>query len=224
MIAHHPDHDMLLDYASGSLAEGPALLVASHLAFCELCREEVRQLESLGGTLLETGDRAPLAPDLLDRVLGAIDAEDGGEDADKALSSPAPIVDAGTRAILPGPLRRFVGMPLESLHWRRVTGKIEEAQLPTANPRFRTALLRIQPGTRIQPHTHDGNEYTLVLNGGIRDNSTEYRRGDVMIADHTLNHNPVATEDDLCICLAVLDAPMRFTGLVGRLINPFIRF
>jgi putative transcriptional regulator len=33
----------------------------------------------------------------------------------------------------------------------------------------------------------------------------------------------VADEDGECIGLVVLDAPVRLTGAVGRLVNPFLR-
>jgi putative transcriptional regulator len=66
MIAFHPEHEMLFDYASGSLEEEPSLIVAAHLAFCNLCREEVRSLESLGGALMSEPTYEQLAPDALD--------------------------------------------------------------------------------------------------------------------------------------------------------------
>ena len=34
----------------------------------------------------------------------------------------------------------------------------------------------------------------------------------------------IADEGQDCLCLAVTDAPLRLTGLFGRLLNPFIRF
>jgi putative transcriptional regulator len=35
---------------------------------------------------------------------------------------------------------------------------------------------------------------------------------------------PTADDDGDCVCLAVTDAPLRLTGPIGRLFNPFIRF
>jgi putative transcriptional regulator len=36
-------------------------------------------------------------------------------------------------------------------------------------------------------------------------------------------HRPVVDSDEECICLAVLDAPLKLTGMIGRLVNPFLR-
>jgi putative transcriptional regulator len=61
-----------------------------------------------------------------------------------------------------------------------------------------------------------------VLKGGIVDDDRHYRRGDLMLAGSDHEHRPVAAEDEECICLAVLDAPVRFTGFFTRLLNPFL--
>ena len=36
------------------------------------------------------------------------------------------------------------------------------------------------------------------------------------------NHQPIADSHRDCICLIATDAPLRFTGLMGRLMQPFI--
>ena len=52
MIEHHPDTDILMDYAAGSLAEPMSLVMASHLSMCGTCRGYVDELEAVGGALL----------------------------------------------------------------------------------------------------------------------------------------------------------------------------
>lgn len=214
MPRHHIDREMLLDYAAGSLPEAPALVVASHLACCAPCRDETAGIERLGGALLEATDQAAVSVDSLARILDRLDV------AEPAPAEPA--IDAESRAVMPGPLRRFVGRNLRELSWRRIGPRMEEAVLATASPEFKTSLLRIAAGARIPVHTHGGNEYTLVLRGGIIDADKEYRRGDVMAMNQTDEHRPAAAPDDICICLAVLDAPVRLTGRLLRFLNPFL--
>jgi putative transcriptional regulator len=64
---------------------------------------------------------------------------------------------------------------------------------------------------------------TLVLRGAFRDVTGIYRVGDVQIAGGDLEHAPTATEDGPCLCLAATDAPLRFKGLVPRLLQPILR-
>lgn len=215
MTAHHIEHDLLVDYAAGSLPEAPSLIVATHLACCETCRAEVARIEDIGGALLESSDEAAVGPDALAAVLDRLDVPE---------PVPArPVLDDPSRKVMPGPLARYVQRNLGDLRWRRLGPRMEEAVLATASPTFKAALLRISAGAAIPVHTHGGREYTLVLQGGIRDDGVEYRRGDVMALDQRHEHKPTATEDEDCICLVVLDAPVRLTGKLTRFLNPFLR-
>ena len=213
MICYHPEREMLLDYASGSLEEEPSLVVAAHLAFCELCRGEVRSLEDLGASLLDEAGASEMETGALDAVMERLDSPI--DEDPNALPTPKD-------PVLPGPIARYLGTGLDGLRWRRVGPRVEEALLATTNAKFKTSLLRIKPGTVIPSHTHGGREYTLVLKGGIVDDERHYRRGDLMLADSEHEHRPVAAEDEECICLAVLDAPVRFTSFFTRLLNPFL--
>ncbi|RMH44225.1 MAG: transcriptional regulator, partial [Alphaproteobacteria bacterium] len=46
---------------------------------------------------------------------------------------------------------------------------------------------------------------------------------DIEVADASLEHTPVADEGEPCICLAATDAPLRFHGLIPRLLQPIFR-
>ena len=213
MICYHPENEMLLDYASGSLEEEPSLVVAAHLAFCQLCRDEVRSLEDLGASLLNSVGTADLEKGALDAVM---------ERLDSPMDDDQNLIPTPRDPVLPGPICRYLGTGLDGLRWRRVGPRVEEAPLATTNAKFKTSLLRIKPGTAIPSHTHGGAEYTLVLKGGIIDDDRHYGRGDLMLADSDHEHRPVAADGEECICLAVLDAPVRFTGFFTRLLNPFL--
>ena len=41
---HHPDEALLLEYAGGGLTESIALVVATHLALCPICRRMVEEM------------------------------------------------------------------------------------------------------------------------------------------------------------------------------------
>lgn len=212
---HHPSDDLLLEYASGTQREPVALLIATHLTLCPRCRHEASQLEALGGALMEQLGPDPVAGDSFARVLGRLDDE---APAAPERSDPPP----GRGPRLPQPLRDYVGGSLDRLKWRRL-GPIAEARLLTGFAGFTTRLVRLRAGTGAPTHTHEGVELTLVLEGGFTDASGHYLRGDVEVADGAVDHRPVADADGDCLCLAVADAPLRLTGLLGRLVNPFVR-
>jgi putative transcriptional regulator len=214
---HHPSEERLLEYAAGPASEPIALLVATHLALCPACRRATAELEAVGGALLETVPPEPVAEDSLARLLARLDRPVLPPEPADALASPQP-----GEAMLPQPLRDYVGGSLDQLAWRRL-GSVAEARLLTEFAPLTTRLLKIKPGTAMPSHTHAGNEMTLVLQGGFSDRTGHYLRGDVAEVDSELDHRPIADDDELCVCLAVTDAPLRLTGRFGRMLNPFIR-
>lgn len=213
---HHPSEARLLDYVAGSMVEPMSLLVATHLAFCPRCRRGAHELEALGGALLEELEPTPLAGDGLARVLARL--ERPAEEADDR----APRLSMAGEPDLPEPLRSCIGGPLASLSWRRL-GPLGQASLLPGYPGMTTRLLAIRAGTAMPSHTHEGAELTLVLRGAFHDQTGHYLRGDVAEADGDVDHRPVVDEDADCLCLAVTDAPLKLTGRLGRLINPFLR-
>lgn len=219
MIHHHPDHALLLDYAAGSLPEPLALLVAAHVALCPECAAETARMEAVGGAMLENISPDAVSDDTLARALARLD-----EPAPEP--EPLPVLDGETRAVLPSPLWRYVGGNLRDRRWRWRGPAMRESVLPVAVPGWRVALFRVRPGGTVPLHGHAGTEHTLVLCGGLTDRGSGLHllRGDVETADAARTHDQVADEGEECLCLAVLDAPVRLRGLLGRVANPFLRF
>lgn len=216
MPTHHPAEDLLVAYASGSLPEPPALLVATHLALCPACRRLVAEYEELGGALLEDVDAEPLADGALDALLAKLEAPAPN------LVCPPPAATPASDERLPRPLRDYLDGPLEGLAWSK-WGGLSQTELLPARSDFTTRLMRINAGTAMPPHTHKGQELTLVLAGGFSDAAGHYLLGDVATADSTVNHRPIADPGAACLCLAVTDAPLRLTGPISRMLNPFLR-
>ena len=93
-IAHHPSQSLLLAYASGAADEATSLIVAAHLAYCAACRQQSRELEALGGSLLQELAPVPLSG-------GALDAAMLKLDGIKPFERPArPVSKDGTPAVL----------------------------------------------------------------------------------------------------------------------------
>ena len=73
-------------------------------------------------------------------------------------------------------------------------------------------------------HDHKGREITLVLYGSFSDADGVYEEGDFIVREPGDIHSPQATLDDECICLSVVEAPIRLVGPVMRGLNPFLSF
>lgn len=217
MINHHPPTELLLDFAAGSASDAVALAVGCHVEMCPICRSEVRALEAVGGAMLEALPPEAVDDSVLDTVLGRLDKPEPA-----ALSHPPVLDDAASRA-LPGPLRRLLGRNLDDLPWRRFGGLFEEVRLSVSGDAFKAKLMRLRPGSVMPLHTHRGPEYTLVLAGGYSDVGEQFAPGDFDVRDRDHKHQPVVDDDGECLCLVVLDAPVKLTGVLGTMINPFLR-
>jgi len=228
MPVHHPDPERLLEYAAGAASPAMDVLIATHISMCPTCRKTVERLEAMGGHMLDSlgEDEAvsTMSPGAFDALLERLDAPEGDRPQEivaEAPSDPLPGVD------LPAPVREAVLSQGGVIEWRSLAKGIEEAEIPMPaleGDDVRMTLLRIQPGRAVLEHTHHGGEeLTMVLAGGFSDASGHYTRGDVQTGDDSLTHKPIADEGEVCICLAVVEGSLRFTGPVGRVLNLFMR-
>jgi putative transcriptional regulator len=228
MIRHHPPLEVLLDFAAGSLREPAALVVAAHADLCAGCREEIAAFEGIGGEMLAQIEPASMSENALETAMTRLDALECLTSAAAHASAPATATPASEAAtaiadLIPPAVRAHLGGDLSRLVWRRVGGLFDEIKLPISVKAYKASLMRLKPGSTVPVHTHRGQEYTLVLAGGFRENGSQYGVGDFTLRDASDVHRLVVDDDEECVCLVVLDAPIKFTGMVGKLVNPFLR-
>jgi putative transcriptional regulator len=206
MPHHHPDESLLIEYAAGSLSEAKALLVATHLAMCPACRAGVRAGEAAGAALAFSDSEAVAVGPEPDVTAQAV------ERSKPAVSPPAP-------PLVPEPLRGYLGAAVSELPWVGVWRGMKAYALPEFEGRESVRLLSIEPNRRMPRHTHAGHELTLVLQGSFHDASGAFGKGDVAAADESVDHQPRAGADEVCLCLAVEDAPLKLTGFAGAVLS-----
>lgn len=211
MSAHHPDDIILLDYAAGSLSIPEALAVSVHLYFCGHCRTQLKKLNSIGGVLLENAKPATLDDDGFEALMQKIEHA--------PMSSPQGV----SMHEYSNPLARLLPAPLADVPWHQQTreiGKFDLTKLLQVTG-FQVALQKIAAGAKVPTHTHKGTELTVILSGGFSDELGVYHTGDFIARDASHKHSPTALQNEDCICLTVLDAPIKFTGW-QRIFNPFM--
>ncbi len=215
-IHHHPSEATLVAYAAGALNEGLSLVVAAHLSQCPRCRRDLELAEEMGGITLDSLPATDIGQGLLDTLLARIPDIPQDSPADPAPPRiPPPDV--------PAPLTDYLPGDLASVPWRTLAPGVRHHALPMRHPESGTLrLLRIAPGTAVPHHGHRGSELTLVLRGSFCDELGRFRSGDLADLDADREHQPVADTDQDCICLIAADAPLRFTGLLPRLVQPFV--
>jgi putative transcriptional regulator len=244
MSQHHPSINILTEYCAGSLGTAQALAVTAHLHYCHSCRCQVENLNKLNaaffaeGSLGKTRDLSNPKPvdeqdhastqALLRSTFDKIDT------LEHATRTTKPNDDTRTdgfehstiankiRKDLPPAIAKLVGKP-RFLQWKTLSPSMKAAKLATGQSECEVSLIKIKAGGKVLEHDHKGNEYTVVLRGAFSDQDGIYSAGDFIHRQSHEVHSPNATSDADCLCLTVIDAPLKFTGLIGYVINPFMK-
>jgi putative transcriptional regulator len=223
---------LLLDYAAGTASPAIGLLMASHLAMSPESRGLFNVMESIGGALLDDLDEEPLERISAARALQALD--------DGATASPpsswtreTPSSSLAPRAggpvtfsekDLPEPLRRVEACDQGMRSWQKLGVGVAATRISFSDRGERAHLLWAKGGAGIAAHRHVGREVVLVLKGAFWDDNVCYGPGDVAVNEDGSIHAPRIDDSEDCLCLAVTEAPVHFTGLPGLLLNRFCRF
>lgn len=198
---------LLAGYAAGALPKALHALVGAHLELSPQSRDYVSALEASLGRSFEDERSTKVAH--RDERLDAIFALD---------AAPA----RAANAAVPKSLEHFFGKSFDEMAFRSILPGVKECRVPTDDGTT-AVLYRIRAGKKMPQHTHEGSEYTLVIRGAFSDVTGRYGRGDVAISDEDLDHTPIAEAGEECLCFAVMDAPLRLTGPIGRFLNRFVQ-
>jgi len=213
MVGEHIDtiDALLARYVAGTLPAPARVLVEAHLELKAENRSRVRDLEAMAGQeLMQT---EPVALEDRDCMLSAV------------LGSQAPGV-AGIRddhpaRVFPKALYDFVGFDAADVPWRTRMPGFKEYDLGDIEG-CHVNLFWIRPGRVVPAHTHKGSELSLVLDGAFSDVRGHFGRGDISVADETVDHRPKADSGQPCIGFAVMDAPLKLTGSFRQMIGDII--
>ena len=107
-----------------------------------------------------------------------------------------------------------------NIDWKTVYKGFKEFNIPV-NDKDSIKLIKMDPGTSVPLHSHNGKEYILVLDGSFCDEYGEYNKGDMQINDQQIKHNPTACASDGCICLSITENDVVFFGKYGSALNLF---
>jgi putative transcriptional regulator len=214
-IQHHPSDELLTAFAAGTLDQGQHVAIATHLVRCSHCRGWTRSMEHVGGSVL-----ASLSPTAMSSgALARIEAR---------LNEPAQAAKAPMMSV-PASLDDVPGLPPFVRHysagpWKWIAPRVHlrPIRLPHGN-NTRVFLLKSGPGTKMLEHTHTGIEMTCVLSGSFRHEGGHFGPGDFDLGDETMDHQVLVDPGEDCICLVAMQGDLRLNGIIGHLVQPFVR-
>ncbi len=209
MPTRHPSDLLLAEFAAGALDEASTLVVAAHLALCAQCRRAVADFECIGGVLLDEAGAGGFSVAKRSQAITAISADLPQQPLPRRDLSIAESVEAMIDVYGRGP-------------WRWIGPGVYRCGINLEDKGVRAFMLRGAAGTELPDHSHSGSELTLVLKGEFSHELGRFGVGDMEEADGGISHAPRIGNEE-CICLVAMAGTIRLRGLLGRLIQPFVR-
>jgi putative transcriptional regulator len=194
-------NELIFKYSGGFLGDAKSLMVSMYLHLNTLASNNSKIFDNLMAEELFTlEEKAPVTLTYKD-----------------CIKNDTEIQDYKTKSL--NPISKLVGR-LENIKWKSVYKGFQEFNIPLKD-KDKIKLIKMDPGTSVPLHSHNGKEYILVIDGSFCDEYGEYRKGDLQINDHKIKHHPSASEKNGCICLSITESDVVFFGPFSPLLNLF---
>ena len=218
-VTHHLTDETIQDYASGSLTASMETVIACHLTVCSHCRSRADLADRLGGTMFDDGEPATVMSSASDLLAKAAMMPDHA--APRMQNSPEnnDVVEG-----MPRPLSKLLPKSLGELDWRRIAPGIKQHNLSNQHRKYGAfQLLHLEPGVKLSAHTHNDRELTYLVQGSYIDEIGQFAEGDIADLDgHENEHQPVINSDVPCIALIATHSPVKYSGVWGKIMQPFV--
>jgi putative transcriptional regulator len=215
MTQWHPGSDQLIEFSSGSCSSAMSIAISTHLHFCSLCRLQVNENEATAAVLFEQQAAASVDTDSFKRLMARIQT-----------SPEAPVEAMPKKAKagrFPAVIEKLINGNIESLNWQKPVKNLRVSHLMKDESGLILGLHHMKSGGRVPHHTHRGNEISIVVEGGFSDEMGSYGPGDFIHLTGEHNHSPQADADGDCWLVSVVEAPVKLTGPLGWIVNPFLK-
>ncbi|ELR65929.1 Transcriptional activator ChrR [Photobacterium marinum] len=219
-IQFHPTAETLAKHVAGELDPASSIMLSAHIELCADCRQQVTDIETAQARELALSPSEPLSDELnnmLDQILRHKEAPQN-EGVDYQPEQQEAVLTINNKSFkLPRALQRHED---QIGPWTHLPGNIKRAHVTTGGE-SKMNFIYMDSNSSLPQHTHQGQEITLVLAGKFCDEQATYYPGDFIVQTRENKHSPKTEENQDCLCLTLLDAPLHFTSGLATLLNPF---
>ena len=232
MIKHHPKFELIQAYVNGDLPASLSVGISIHAEMCKECQQQIAMLtEQVAEASFEldtndtNDDMMTFDTSDLDQVIES--AEFNFENMIHNITDLDAIVDfaeVAEKSVTFKNKQFTLPTALSHIDLGKVAnvGKLSRRRLQLDEDEIHTNILHIGAGGSVPEHQHKGFELTVLLDGTFSDESGTYKKGDFIMLDSSVKHNPIS--DDGCLCFTVSNAPLHFTQGINKLLNPIGNF
>ena len=194
-------NELIFGYSSGNLGEAKSLFTSMYLYLNSIAAKKASIFDNILAQNFNELEGIAL------KTLKYTDCIKNNESKNQNKSLPS------------NPLSSIVG-DLNQIDWKTVYKGFKEFKI-SLNDNDSVKLIKMDPGTSVPLHSHNGKEYILVLDGSFCDEYGEYNKGDMQINDQQIKHNPTACKSSGCVCLSITENDVVFFGKFGSALNLF---
>ena len=115
------------------------------------------------------------------------------------------------------PINKFISN-FNDIKWKKIYSGFHEFSFKLSNTET-AKLIKMDPGTSVPIHSHNGKEFILVLEGNFCDEFGKYSKGDLQINDSKIKHTPKSCINQGCICLTITEEDLVFYGPFAPILN-----
>jgi len=196
-------NELIFAYSSGNLGESKSLFVSMYLFLNSAAAKKASVFNNiLADNLADLDEIAPKKLNYKDCI-----TTDSKENLEFKKSKNY------------NPLTNLIGS-IDNLKWRSVYKGFREFNL-SLKDNDTIKLIKMDPGTSVPLHSHNGKEYILVIDGSFYDEYGEYKKGDMQINDQKIKHHPHACDKNGCVCLSITESDVIFFGKFASILNLF---
>ena len=208
--------DAITEYAIGGLSPAKHVILACQSEISDTVAKRVMFQEQIAASMIEEGKSEALSPLFMGNVLAALPAQEA--DAAPAQKEPS-------EGLAPKSLRHLLSCGLKDIKWKSLVPGVAVYDIlgnRHTKEGDRLYLLKAKGGMKMPDHSHNGEEWTLILTGSYRTGEERFTRGDLHIEGEDEIHAPHIDEGEDCICLVMTQGPLKMKGWLPRLLQPMI--
>ena len=215
---HTVEAEWLGAYCAGQLSTAKRLVLSCQAAVNPAIARRLDRIDSVGGVLLESASGEALSDSFISNLMGKIDQKGSRKMPIKANEQTRK--HSGLGDWVPGPLSEFLEASKTPSNWTNMGFGM--ARLPLMQDgNEKLYLLKAKAGMKMPEHSHHGEEWALILQGGYHIGNDSYQYGDVHRENQDCTHSPIIDDHgEACITLVAAEGGVKFTNPVLRLIQP----
>jgi len=215
-------------YASGRLSPARHAIIAWQSKTSPDVKSDIAFQDYIAAHLMPESQDVPLSSDFFDRLetrLNGDGADDWRVEDIQTLSMPTlSKLERGEQDGEASP-KSLSQDYLARLKWKTLVPGVSMSHVmgpEKAKDGERLFFLKVKGGMKMPVHSHNGEEWTLVLQGGYNVGETQYNCGDLHISNDNDEHAPHIHPGQDCICLVMTEGPLKMQGWLPRLLQPVI--